>query len=208
MIGLVGPQRVGKTTLARAFATKRNIPFIETDSAAVFEALELDPKADYDFDTRLYVQHAILDEAVALYSHNTGLFITDRTPIDMLAYTMADIQRSNVTRAQAEEFAKYTLRCHDETNRRFACLTLIQPGIPIIEEKGKAPGNLAYMEHLNALILGLMVGDNNEVSHYYLPRATLDLKERVKALEFVVAKTVSRDIANVERLKESGMIFH
>lgn len=208
MIGLVGAHRTGKTTLAKAYAEETNVPFVETSSSAVFERLGYSPKADYDFGTRMVIQNAILDDAVEKYKQHTGMFITDRTPIDMVAYTMADIQRENITEEQSKEFAKYFHRCFEETNKRFMCLTLIQPGIKIVDAPGKAPPNQSYMEHLNTLMLGMLVGEFNTTSHFYLPRRTTDMEERVEALKFVVNKVVSRDMANIEALKAKGLHIH
>lgn len=208
MIGLVGAHRTGKTTLAKAYAEETEVPFVETSSSAVFERLGYSPKVDYDFGTRMIIQNAILDDAVAKYAKHTGMFVTDRTPIDMLAYTMADVQRENLTLEQSEEFTKYFMRCFEETNKRFMCLMLVQPGIEIVDAPGKAPANPAYMEHLNTIMFGMLVGEFNSSSHFYLPRRTTDMTERVEALKFVVNKVISRDLANIELLKAKGMLIH
>jgi hypothetical protein len=208
MIGLVGAHRTGKTTLAKAYAEETQVPYVETASSAVFERLGYSPKVDYDFTTRMIIQNAILDDAVAKYSQCAGTFVTDRTPIDMLAYTIADIQRENVTLEQSKEFTKYFHRCFEESNKRFMCLTLIQPAIEIVDAKGKAPANPAYMEHLNTIMLGLLVGEYNSSSHFYLPRRTTKIEERVEALKFVVNKVLIRDYENIENLKDKGMRFH
>ena len=208
MIGLIGAHRTGKTTLAKAYAEETGTPFVETSSSAVFEKLGYSPKLDYDFGTRMIIQNAILDDAVEKYSQHTGMFVTDRTPIDMLAYTMADIQRDNLTPEQSIEFVKYVGRCFEESNKRFLALVLVQPGIETVEALGKAPANPAYMEHLNTLMLGMLVGEMNTTSHFYLPRRTTDLEERFEALKFVVNKVIDRDLANIERLKASGAKIH
>lgn len=208
MIGLVGAHRTGKTTLARKFSEKTGMPFVETSSSAVFKQMGYSPKVDYDFGTRLVIQNAILDDAVGKYREHTGMFVTDRTPLDMLAYTMADVQRENLTPEQTKQFVKYFHRCFEETNKRFMCLTLVQPGIEIVEEEGKAPANPSYMEHLNSLMLGFLVGEFNSTPHFYLPRTTKDLDERVSALEFVTNKVVSRDMANLEILMSKGVRIH
>ncbi|CAB4121763.1 AAA domain containing protein [uncultured Caudovirales phage] len=208
MIGLIGAHRTGKTTLAKAYAEEMEVPYVETSSSAVFERLGYSPKVDYDFGTRMIIQNAILDDAIVKYSQHTGMFVTDRTPIDMLAYTIADIQRQNLSLEQSREFIKYFHRCFEESNKRFMCLTLIQPGIEIVDAPGKAPANPAYMEHLNTIMLGLLVGEFNSSSHFYLPRRTTDMQERVEALKFVVNKVVSRDFENIETLKAKGISIH
>lgn len=74
---------------------------------------------------------------------------------------------------------------------------MVQPGIRLVAEKGKAALNEAYIEHLNSLILGLSVDERIRVPHFYVPRYMTDLKSRIRALEFAVARVKKR--AEAER---------
>jgi hypothetical protein len=104
-----------------------------------------------DFKKRLWIQHKILDAAEKIWEAEKEQFITDRTPLDMMAYTLADIQ--GTTEVNFDELEGYLARCIDVTNTFFALLVLVQPGIPLMHEKGKAALN-EYLEHLS-VILGL-----------------------------------------------------
>jgi nicotinamide riboside kinase len=182
-IGLTGPHRTGKTTLARAFAEKADLAFVETSTSAVFKELGFDPKADYDFTTRLYIQRKVLEDMNRKYCEAKNLFITDRTPLDALAYLLADVQRTNVTDgALVKELGQYQRDCFDVLNRHFAMIMVIQPGIPLVEEEGKAPANEPYIEHLNALIMGLAVSSKVRCKHFQMPRHVTDLDDRINAL--------------------------
>ena len=68
MIGLSGAHRTGKSSLARAFAEKHGIPFVETSASQVFKDLGVDPAATHDFSTRLTVQEEILKRFDAMYA--------------------------------------------------------------------------------------------------------------------------------------------
>lgn len=182
MIGLIGAHRTGKTTLARAFSEETGITFAETSSSAVFKELGFDPQKDYDFKVRLFIQNRILDAAEAVYKASGVHYITDRTPLDMLAYTMADIQRSNLDTDDSAMFVDYLERCFEVTNRHFASLIVIQPGIPLVDDKDKAPCNMAYMEHINSLAMGLVVDKRNNTGRHFIPKWMINHDERMAAV--------------------------
>jgi hypothetical protein len=191
-IGLCGPHRTGKSTLAKVYAEKQGVDFLATRSSAVFERLGLSPKEDYSFRTRLKIQEEILADAIALYSVTGNDWITDRTPIDMLAYTLADVQRANIDDEDAERVKKYMEACIRATNMYFSTLILVQPGIEIVEDPTKAPGNMAYIEHLNALIMGLMVDERVRPAHFYVPRRMISIEERLNCVDTAVNVTVRK----------------
>lgn len=206
-IGLCGAHRTGKTTLARKYAEEADLAFVETSGTAVFKKLGFDPKLDYDFKTRLYIQRHILESMNSHYCAQTGLFITDRTPIDALAYTIADVQRTNVTDGELlKEFDKYQSECFEILNRHFAVLMVIQPGIPMVETEGKAPINMPYIEHLNFLTLGLVVSERVKCRHFQIPRFMTDLEDRLSAIDVAVSKT---NDAHFEAMSRQGVVlFH
>jgi len=204
MIGLAGAHRVGKTTLAREFAKKHGLEFVQTSASQVFKDMGLDPAATHDFATRLAVQEEILNRFDALYAQHTraDLAIADRTPLDMLAYTLADAIQNAVPAGLQGRFDSYIHRCFEVTNRRFAVLLVIQPGIELVAEEGKAAINSAYIEHLNSIVLGLSVDERVKAAHFYIPRYMTSLEERIGALEFAVSRARKR----VEVERESAVI--
>lgn len=183
MIGLCGAHRTGKTTLAQEYSRGASIPFVRTSTSEVFKALGFDPKMDYDFKIRMFIQNKILDAAEALWSQYEGEWITDRTPIDMLAYTMADVQRENLDTDDEKLFESYHKRCIESSNKHFSMLIAVQPGIPMVETEGKAPSNIGYVEHINSLVLGLVHDSRVKTSRFLMSRATLDLNERCAAVD-------------------------
>ena len=206
--GLCGSHRTGKSTLAKAFAEQTGVKYVATGASATFERLGFDPKKDYDFGTRLMIQREILKDVDALYERSGVRFITDRTPIDLLGYTLADVTRENVSGALAAELLRYMTDCFASINRHFTTLVLVQPGIELIEAEGKAPANPAYVEHLNALMLGLLAGGKLECDYFQIPRACTDLKQRVAAMSQAVGKSASRHVAKMEALHETGLVLH
>ncbi|MDP9155339.1 MAG: AAA family ATPase [Pseudomonadota bacterium] len=199
---------MGKTTLAQAYAEEHGVKFVQTGAAATFERLGMDPKKDYDFATRLKIQREILADCNTLYDKSGVRFITDRTPIDFLGYTLADVTRENVRGALVAELERYVTDCYACANQHFTTIVLVQPGIVLIEAEGKAPANPPYMEHLNALMLGLMASDMLLADHYKIPRQVTELEMRIMAVEQATRRSRDRHVAKMGQLHEDGLVLH
>ena len=176
-LGLCGAHRTGKTTLAIALADRFSFHFVRTTTSQVFAQLGLDPAEPMDFNTRLYVQNHVLDAAELVWQDSAMPFVSDRTPIDMIAYTLGDIQGK--TEVDFDLLNQYIERCFDSTNQFFPNLAIIQPGIPLVYAEGKAALNAAYIEHINVLVLGLC-GDRRLKAHVFCnDREAIDLEARI-----------------------------
>lgn len=185
-IGLCGSHRTGKTTLAKAVAEHLNIPFIQTNTSQVFHDHGLKPSSPMDFKTRLWIQHKVVDAGQKVWESRQGDFITDRTPIDMMAYTLCDVQ--GTTQVDFYALKRYMTHCFQVTNRLFSSLIIIQPGIPLVYETGKAALNEAYMEHLNVMIIGLCSQERSTCPFFILQRDIVDLQDRIDTILTAIYK--------------------
>lgn len=176
-IGLCGAHRVGKTTLAQAVSHATGIPFLKTHTSHIFQQHGLDPAKPMAFDTRLAIQQDILAAGEAVWTQATGPFISDRTPLDMAAYTLADIH--GTTALDETAFKQYLTACIEKTNRFFSTLIIVPPGIPLIPEPGKAALHGAYIEHIHTLIAGLCHDDRIAAAVHRMGRDVLLLEARV-----------------------------
>lgn len=209
MIGIMGAHRVGKSSLAKAYAEKHGIKFIETPVSSIFKELGYDPAGVFDFATRLEIQEVILDRLEALYALYAGQnVIVDRTPIDMMAYTLAEVHGHAVAPEEQARLARYIERCFEVVNKRFTLLLLIQPGIPIVPAPGKAPLSPAYIEHLNSLMLGLGCDQRVKVPHYYMLRHVTAMEDRVDRLNGVVSKAYQAHALASAQYQEVGGMLH
>jgi predicted ATPase len=206
VIGLCGAHRTGKTSLARAYAEKHGIAFVQSPVTKVWAELGLDPaKADFDFTTRLNVQEVILERIDQAYENSNGVeAIADRTPIDLLGYTMAEALSTSVSEKDMERFHRYVQRCFDVLNRRFSVLVLVQPGIPLHQAENKGSLNAAYIEHLNSLMLGLSVDQRVKMPHYYIPRQLLKMEDRLAALENAVGRATNMQMGESQSWRAAG----
>jgi len=208
---LSGSHRVGKSTLAKAFSEKTGVPFVQTGASQVFQEMGLDPKVDYPLEVRLGIQKKILEsfeKQCKPYSNKS--FVTDRTPIDFMAYTLADCQRGNISDELSEKIGLYMEDCVNLTNWLFPVLIVVQPGIPLVEEKDKAPANIAYVEHINHLIMGLVVSEAIQSEHFYIPRHVIDLRERIDCMEYGLSRANQKFDVFKKSMAQSGeaIIFH
>jgi hypothetical protein len=176
-LGLCGAHRTGKTTLAIALSSHLNISFVRTTTSQVFAQLGLDPAEPMDFKTRLSVQNHVLDAAEQVWQSSTTPFVSDRTPIDMIAYTLGDIQGK--TEVDFELLSQYIDRCFASTNQFFQNLAIIQPGIPLVYEEGKAALNAAYIEHINILVIGLCSDSRLKTNVFCNPRDAIAIDLRI-----------------------------
>lgn len=213
MIGLCGAHRTGKTTLAQAFAEKVQIPFVRTSATEVFHALGKDPRANYHIHERIAIQEAILVAFEALYARaqeESGIFISDRTPIDMASYLLADVQRTTFEGevGVANLVNDYVSRCLAANHKWFSVVILVQPGIPLVEEAGKAQACPAYIEHLNALQLGLLTNPEEGPRNYVIPRRFLTLEERLGCVTNAFKRVGEHHLALRETRKAAGILLH
>ena len=179
-IGICGAHRTGKTTLAQQCAKLSGIPFLATAVSQVFQDMGLDPAQPLPFATRLTVQNHILDRAVSLWANFPDQFITDRTPIDMMAYTLADIQ--GTTEVQEHRLQAYLDRCFQATNQYFRHLVIVPPAIPLVFAAGKAALNPAYIQHIHFLVVGLSYSQHisPDIKVVPLPEQIISLPDRVE----------------------------
>lgn len=204
MIGLTGAHRVGKSTLAEAFAKKFNWKFERTSVTQYIRELGHEPSDKFDFKTRISLQEQVLVKINRFYKGIQGnIVITDRTPIDLLAYTMAEAVGVEVHPEDEKRFENYIRDCFECTNRWFTGILIVQPGIPLVHEDGKAALSPAYIEHLNSLMIGLTCDTRLKAPHFYIPRHRLDIDERINSVDF--ARKKMDEIALIECSSASAM---
>ena len=203
MISLAGSHRSGKTTLAKAYAEEFGLQFLPTQSSQVFKRLGLDPQSDYRFSDRLFIQNEILMDAIDIYkSASTNRCITDRSPIDMLAYMMADIQRETLTKSEDLRFMDYMHKCIETANRYISVLIILSPGIEVVEDETKAPVTFGYIQHISSLIKGISLNESIEMPKYYIGNRVTDLSKRVIAMHGAITKANNSTLLGLQESVE------
>lgn len=188
MIGIAGAHRTGKTTLAKTVAEVTGFYFLETNAAGTFERLGVSPRTELPIGDRLYIQTEILTDLEMAYAEcPTGNFITDRTPLDAAAYMIADVSRTATgcdPHVEAD-LVQYVNRAIEITEHWFSLVTLVQPGILLVDNQKKAPASPAYIEHINDVLIGLLMGRTDaglRTNIAMIRRGTLSLHDRVEVM--------------------------
>lgn len=170
MLALAGAHRSGKTTLARALAAAAKVEFLETKVSGVFANLGIDPKADLPFDQRLFVQNEILRSLEVQYALRKGsVFIADRSPLDVLGYTMAEIRRDTLDDAGRERVYDHVRYATKIIKDNLHGIALVRPLPNQVTGPGKAQACPLYMDHVYVCIqtMASNLGD-------YCPDLSLD----------------------------------
>lgn len=161
MFAIAGSHRSGKTTLARDLAALLGVEFLETKVSDTFAALGIDPKAPLTFDVRLDVQNKILHDMEVAYALRAGkIFIADRSPFDVLGYTLADVQRDTLDDALRVRFASHMHRAIAIVKAHLAGVMLVLPLPDQPETPGKAQSCPVYMHHVYTCVRSMIISSD------------------------------------------------
>lgn len=187
--GLTGAHRTGKSTLARMVSEKYNIPFIQTQVAGIIKKLGYSANIHYNISTRIKIQHAVLEETVELWDKQQSTFITDRTPLDMVGYMIANATQDELTHEYDIEFQDYVSKCIFLSNQYFSNIIFVPPAIPVIEDEGKANITKTYINHIAYSILGCIELNKKHMPNVkfdILPEQVISLYDRVEFCEHLL----------------------
>jgi hypothetical protein len=215
MIGLSGAQGVGKSTLAREASVVIELPFVQTTTSSVFRESGLDPAIRLSFEDRILIQNRILNTLDEQWGAVTdGRFITDRTPLDMIGYTLAEIGQEPMTTDQEVKLRRYIQKCAEVCNKRFSAIIVVHPPMQLFprpeNQEGKAVNTWGFVEHVNRIILGSVSHPSIKVNHFFIPSHMTDLKARVSAVQHAHRLMQERMMQGLMAAEENGMevVFH
>lgn len=186
-IVFVGPHRVGKTTLAKEFAAESsNYQYFTLHVSDYFKKVNIDPSMPMDFETRLRVQFELLTMAGQQYreaiSQTDKHLVCDRSPLDFMAYLLADVTMSSPDYLPAlRSFEEEAIALHKEI---FGYTVLIQPGIQYVHEEAKGSPSQSYIFMLNYLYKGLI--SKCKGSAFVMPTSPTSVNYRMKLLNSFV----------------------
>ena len=181
IVGLLGAHRTGKTTLAKATAEASGIRFMQVQLSEAQRILGFDSsKQDYAFKERRQIQEGLLNYMAELLAASAnGNVIYDRTPLDLIGYTVS-LANSNVLDHDDELWLqKFIADCHALTNHYFHKVFLVQPGIPLEYSPKSAAPQPGYVNHLNYIYLGVVYELNMRTTAYVIPVWITDLDQRI-----------------------------
>ena len=195
-IGLAGTHRTGKTTLAKAWAARHGCDYVTLSVSKILADMGMTTKQVSDCsDTRLELQQELLRRSNIAFFEKAGSFISDRTPIDIAAYTLADAIEGYYSDAQWSVVQQIVDDCIEITNNAFHCLLMLrpEPSIGYKAEPGKPMPDMAYQMHHSIVIAGLMREEELTVPVQKMRKGkATDLPSRLAVLEHVTNTIITQ----------------
>lgn len=157
MYGLAGASRSGKTTLAKRLSQDLSIPFLDSSTTVLARKAGFNMVANMSVEERIIAQEKLLDSYMELVDEAPKVFVTDRTPFDMLAYTLAEVGMHTTSAELGERIDKYAEACISAGESTFAMVMHVDPLLFYEESPDKPPLNKAYQKHIHLLIGGALM---------------------------------------------------
>lgn len=199
LYGLTGASGVGKTTLGGLLEDSLELTFVKTSVTECAKKHGYNAVGNLSMDDRIALQFHLLDDHVELINNAPRPIITDRTPIDMAAYMLAEIEmRSDLrmTTEQMEKCNQYVFNCQDVTSTYYDCLFHLDI-LPEYEvDDSRPPYNPAFQRHIDLLMRGLLL-DTDGLTYAYVHSD--DLAYRHEFVSDVITKRM--DYFEKERKK-------
>lgn len=117
IIFFTGVHATGKTTLAKLFAEKHDLRFVETKCADIFIENGFDIKADLNFRQRFEIQKKVMARVMETIDAVPAdeVVVMDRSPLDVIAYTAAEFNMSAGFALEQDEELAEAVKWHIET---------------------------------------------------------------------------------------------
>lgn len=129
-IALCGAHRSGKSTLAKAFAEKHGIQYLDMGTSGVAKQLGLDVSKPLSAADRQRLQGVLLCHYAQLF-RTSGSWIADRSVFDLLVYTLIESPSEG---SWAENYANDVQLLAEHLTH----LVYVPSSIPVVYEEGKA----------------------------------------------------------------------
>jgi len=183
-LGLSGAHRTGKTTVAAQLAELNEAPFLTSSASQIAKDMGLKVDLGMAPSDRRAFQEEVLRRFIEQYEAEAGhgLFVTDRTPLDLAAYAMMDWDHRNTNPEHDAWLMDYVDRCMVATSQYFFLVGVIEPGIPYVTGPGKPAPNVVYQEGLNTTIMGLAYDPKVRSYVCVVGRDVLDTDRRCEIL--------------------------
>ncbi|TDW20497.1 AAA domain-containing protein [Rhizobium azibense] len=191
LYGVCGTHRSGKTTVAKALAEQLGIEFLDS-SFDVAKKFGYNPVGRMSLKDRMAMQILVLEDHIEKLKAAPRPLVTDRTPLDYFAYTLAQFgmtsheQADELTLRAAHAFAE---KCLEETKTYYDMVFIMDPlkVYAVDPTKATPTANPAFQLHIHALIHGAVSQIHSHINYAMVP--FMPVQERV---DFIAQNIVER----------------
>ncbi|EPM5298225.1 AAA family ATPase, partial [Cronobacter sakazakii] len=155
-IGITGAQGSGKTTLAKFIDRHYGIPYVDAGVGKLMSELGVKVGEQLPLYERLQVQMEIAKH-IELITRGMEGFVIDRTPLDVVAYTLDLAGQTNEERCieLALEIERF---CHRAAVSNFNAIVGLRPGVALSNadrsRAQRASLDRLYVARIDALMCG------------------------------------------------------
>jgi predicted ATPase len=158
--GLIGASGSGKTTLAHQAAEAMNLAFLPTSITKSAERHGFNAVGELSLHDRINLQHHLLDDMVELITKADRPAILDRTPVDMIAYMLCEVDmhsHKRVSDKDLERVESYVDACLETTSTYFAHVFFLNRlDFVVYDDKPRPPVNPGYSLHTEIVMRGAL----------------------------------------------------
>ncbi|PHM69523.1 AAA family ATPase [Xenorhabdus sp. KJ12.1] len=201
-LGLTGAQGSGKSTLAKTFSEQIGIRYFDANVRGILKRNGFDCRSEMTLKQYFNMQETVVHELYSSYPDES--FITDRTPIDVMAFTLAYVPPTIVEGSEDGKSIEFSLldiltESRLAVTQHFSHIILVHGGFKVDEEdmkrKDRASMHLGYRMKLESLIEGELGRFSNfsstkGVEFRMIPRDMTGLQRRVNSLIGVYARYI------------------
>lgn len=179
--GITGSHRSGKSTLAKDIAASLHIPYHDASVTKVMQEAGVNAVGNLSLEERMNAQEFMLDKTIEILAKVPRPFITDRTPIDMIGYTMGELTMHNSSIEMGNRIADYAKRCIKATEDNFAMVFVLEPLPVFAVDPNKPPPNLGYQQMVQYIMEGAALNVRASTKIRFV--STADHAERMAIVE-------------------------
>lgn len=189
MFGLAGTHRSGKTTTAKHVAQRLGLDFHDGSFGKLAARLGYNSVEAMTPEARIEMQEKCLALHLADLQALPRPCITDRTPLDFIAYAVAEIgMHSGVSENVSRRVDPYVENCLRVTKGHYGGVALLKP-LPVYKnEEGKPSSCIGYQTHVQLLIEGALFRLRGEMSIGIV--SGFDLESRVQQVSGLFGDTL------------------
>ncbi|ENO7467530.1 AAA family ATPase [Enterobacter hormaechei] len=210
-IGITGAQGSGKTTLAKYIDRHYGIPYVDAGVGKLMSKLGVKVGEELPLYERMQVQMEIARH-IELITRGMDGFVIDRTPADVVAYTLDLVGQTNEDRCieLAMEIERF---CHQAVVSNFNAVVGLRPGVCLTsaDRSREQRGSLdrLYVARIDALMCGELTKINvlpniGDLQVFVISKKCQTVESRARS----VIRQLDRVSENIERRADGRVTLH